>query len=512
MKRQTASQDGWFRISTRDGRTMASGQPHFFKGYALGDGDGVFVEWDWDGSCFTARTCHSGFMPLYYYSDGGQLAVSTRIADLFAATGTAPRICPASLGVLLRLGFMVGDHTPFARVMVLGPQGTIEWRPGDPPTIRSSYPDPGESSAQDAAARYAALFRDAAQKIGAIVSGDFAMPLSGGRDSRHIAIELHRQGRKPKFALTAEHLPPRTNEDVRVAATLCRALGWPHRVVRQPLRGSFRQELDHAHAVDFMTYEHAWTLPLRHALASSSVTEVFDGVGGDVLSAGLFQDDRLLQPYLDGDVEKVRDGLLLGWSQLGGDTALKQSLGTGLSALADPAPAAALIDAELRQHLGRPNPLKSFYFWNRSRRATGLLPFKILGGQVAYAPYLDKELLSYLLGLPPAATADRELHNRAIALADPAIGAIPYEDKQAAATRQAISDRVGFYGPLMAGTLAAKRYLNQRFLLPRAAQSMLLGTDLQSTWWKPRRVAYLAGLHQFMHTNTMDGNYAFNDR
>ena len=512
MKRQTASQDGWFRISTRDGRTSASGQPHFFKGYALEDGDGVFVEWNWDGSRFTARTCHSGFMPLYYYSDDEQLAVSTRITDLFAATGTAPQLCPASLGVLLRLGFMVGNHTPFSGVMVLGPQGTIEWRPGTAPAIRSSYPGHGEFRGQDAAARYTALFRDATEKIGAIMADNFAMPLSGGRDSRHIAIELHRQGRKPTFALTAEHLPPRTNEDVRVAATLCRVMNWPHRVVRQPVRGGYQQELEHAQAVDFMTYEHAWTLPVRDALRHSGVAAVFDGVGGDVLSAGLFQDDRLLQPYLAGDIESVRAGLLLNWSQLGGDAALRESLGPGLAAVADPAPASELIDAELRLHLGSPNPLKSFYFWNRSRRSTGLLPFKILGGQVAYAPYLGKELLSYLLGLPPAATADRGLHNRAIALADPVIGAIPYEDKQAAATRQAISDRVSFYGPLMAGTLAAKRYLNRRFLLPRAAQSLLLGGDLQSTWWRPRRVAYLASLHRFMHTNTMDGNHAFNDR
>ena len=512
MKRQTASQDGWFRISTREGRNTASGQPHFFKGYALEDGDGVFVEWNWDGSRFTARTCRTGFMPLYYYSDGEQLAVSTGVADIFAATSIAPQLCPASLGVLLRLGFMVGNHTPFAGVMVLGPQGSIDWAPGAAPTIRSSYPGHAESCVQDAAARYVTLFRDATAKISANMADDFAVPLSGGRDSRHIAIELHRQGRKPEFALTAEHLPPRTNEDVRVAATLCRAMKWPHRVVRQPVRNGYRQEQAHAQAVDFMTYEHAWTLPVRDALRHSGVTEVFDGVGGDVLSAGLFQDDRLLQPYLAGDIETVRQGLLLGWSQLGGDAALKESLGTGLAALADPAPAAELIDAELRLHLGCPNPLKSFYFWNRSRRATGLLPFKILGGQVAYAPYLDKDLLSYLLGLPPAATADRDLHNRAIALADPVLGAIPYEDKQASATRQAISDRVSFYGPLMAGTLAAKRYLNRGFLLPRAAQSLLLGGDLQSTWWKPRRVAYLASLHQFMHTKTMDGNYAFNDR
>ncbi|HEU4853307.1 MAG TPA: hypothetical protein VFT37_14245 [Telluria sp.] len=519
MTRHIANKDGWLRISGSGGQLAVAGQPAFFKGYEVEGGDGVSVGWDWDGERLCARTCATGFMPLYYYFDGAQIALATRIADLFEATGTAPEICPASLGVLLRLGFLVGNRTPFARVMVLGPQGTLTWRPGSAPEVRWSYPAPDRSLASgDIRATYVELFRASMARIAAVMSDEVAVPLSGGRDSRHIALELHRSGRKPRFAVTARHLPPRNDEDVRVAAELCNAMGWTHRVVGQPVSGRFRQECAHARAVDFLTFEHAWTLPVRDAIRAGGITEVFDGVGGDVLSASLYQDDRLLRHYFDADIEGVRNRLLAFWSQLGGDDALNESLGAALSALRERGAALELIDAELRLHQDHPNPLKAFYFWNRSRRSTGLLPFRIFGEAVAYAPYLDAPLMKFLLGLDPGATRDRTLHTDAIRLADPRIGAIAYEDKAARAATQRISDRVSFYGPMIAGSLKARQFVNARFVAPRAARSLLLGGDLQSTWWKPRRVAYLASLHQFVNQFNRDttqqrmAHYAFDDR
>lgn len=518
MNRQIASQDGWIRVSAKGGQPTVSGQTRFFKGYAVDGGDGVFAEWNWDGERLSARTCATGFMPLYYYCDGEQIALATRIADLFAATGTRPRICAASLGVLLRLGFLVGNHTPFAGVQVLGPQGTLSWRPGAAPQVSWSYLKVEQVRGDDIAARYASMFRESMARIGQVMSENFVVPLSGGRDSRHIALELHRMGRKPRFALTARHLPPRNNEDARVAAELCRAMEWRHRVVRQPALGQYGRERAHAEAVDFLTYEHAWTLPMRDTLRDSGVAEVFDGVGGDTLSASMYQDERLLGHYMDGDVKAVRQGLLAFWSQLGGEDALRDSLGPELAAAAAPEPAAELIDAELARHLGHPNPLKSFYFWNRGRRSTGLLPFKILGGHVAYAPYLDLPLVEFLLGLEPHVTRGRRLHTAAIDIADPVIGAIGYEDKSARATRQPISARVSFYVPMIARALAADGYVNGRFIAPRAARACALGGDLQTTWWKPRRVAYLASLSRFVHQFNPDtrkqgtAHYAFNDR
>lgn len=518
MNRPGAISEGWLRISATEGQPAVSGQPRFFKGYEVEGGDGVFARWDWDGGRLRARTGATGFLPLYYCADSRQVVLSTRMADLFAACGTRPRPCAASLGVLLRLGFLVGNDTPFAGVKVLGPRGTLEWRPGTAPDVHWSYPDAAPQRGSDIHARYVALFRASMERITRGLADDFAVPLSGGRDSRHIALELHRMGRTPRFALTARHLPPRNNEDVRVAAELCRAMGWNHRIVSQPLLGQYAQECAHADAADYLSYEHAWTLPMRAALHASGVREVFDGVGGDVLSAGLFQDDRLLRHYQDGDIETVRNGLLAHWSQLGGEDALGESLGPELAGAAEPGAAAELIDAELKLHLGQPNPLKSFYFWNRSRRGTGLLPFRILGAHVAYAPYLDLPLATFLLGLDPAATRDRRLHTEAIRMADPVIGAIGYEDKAACATRQRISDKVGFYGPMVAAALKARSYVNAAFVAPRAARACALGSDLQSTWWKPRRVAYLASLHRFVHQFEPDtrtqgmANYAFNDR
>ena len=505
MSRQAASGDGWIRVARRDGIIAVSGRPRHFKGYACsrdGQAGGVFASWDWDGRRLQARTCLTGFLPLFYYMDSSQVVLSTRVADIFAASGHPPRLCPAALGLLLRLGFLVGDYTPFEGVKVLGPDGTLEWTPGALPVVRSSClepqapADPGDAGLR---ARYAELFRESMAAIAAILSDAFAVPLSGGRDSRHIALELHRMGRPPLFALTARHLAPRNNEDARIAAMLCEAMGWKHVLVDQPLSGAFARECEHAGATDYLSFEHAWTLPLRDALVRSDATEVFDGVGGDVLSAGLFQDEAQLALYRDGRMAELAYSLLAKWSILGGEDGLAASLGEDLAAARDPGPALALLESELARHAGQPNPLKSFYFWNRSRRGTGLLPFKVLGSRVAYAPYLHPPLLRFLLALDPAATRDRTLHTDTIRLAGAQIGTLPYEDKSApAATRRGGSR--GFHASLLASGLRSRGTLRAGFVVPRAARSWVLGSDPHAAWWKPKRIAYLAGLARFVKT------------
>lgn len=502
MSQHIASQDGWIRIATGPAGLSVSGLPRHFKGYSCMDAngeDGVFARWEWNGRSLTARTCASGFLPLFYYADERQVVLSTRIEDIFTASGREPRPCPAALGLLLRLGFLVGDHTPFRDVKVLGPQGELAWEPGLAPVVRSSYPQAEPVRLSDAGLRvaYARRFRETMGCIGEAMGPGFAMPLSGGRDSRHIAIELYRMGRKPLFALTARHQAPRNNEDARIAAQLCKAMGWQHVLVGQPRKAAVSQELEHARATDFQSFEHAWTLPLRDALRHSAATQVFDGVGGDVLSAGLFQDEHMLALYRDGRTGALAQALLDKWSILGGEDGLAECLGEQLAPVRDPAPARALLEAELVRHLGQPNPLKSFYFWNRSRRGTGLLPFKIFSEKVAYAPYLHTPVRDFLLGLDPSATRDRTLHTDAIMLADESIGAIPYEDKRAPpAPRQATR---AFHGELLACVFRSRGALRARFVAPRAARAFITGSEPHTAWWKPGRIAYIASLARFVN-------------
>ena len=328
---------------------------------------------------------------------------------------------------------------------------------------------------------------------------DFTLPLSGGRDSRHIALELKRLGRRPRSAVTVKHLPPRHNEDARIAGLLCKHTDWPHLIVAQPFR-RFRQETLHSEVVDFQCFEHAWTLPLREHVRENGISSVFDGVGGDVLSAGLFQVDDLLELYTKGKLGELSKALVSAWQRLGGEEGINETVGKELIEVCEADTSLRLIEDELARHSSQPNPLKSFYFWNRTRRSTGLLPFKVLGNTIAYAPYLDKELLDLLLSLPPSITEDKHLHTETIDLADASIGSIAYESKSAAKIEESIIQSLAFFGPLAIQSLKAHGFLNAKFVVPRAARNMLVKTEAGANWWNPRRVAYLAGLSQFVRS------------
>src|SRR5262249_4477166 len=137
--------------------------------------------------------------------------------------------------------------------------------------------------------------------------GDVAVPLSGGRDSRHILLELHEQAHRPQLCVTARLYPPRNDEDARVAASVAAALGLPHVVLEQGER--FDAELQKNVATSFCAEEHSWALVLADFLRRRAGT-VYDGIGGDVLSAGLFLTARRIALYEAGKLPELAEHLV----------------------------------------------------------------------------------------------------------------------------------------------------------------------------------------------------------
>src|SRR5262249_59835108 len=87
-------------------------------------------------------------------------------------------------------------------------------------------------------------------------------PLGGGRDARHILLELCEQGLRPDFCLTARLFPaPAAYDEVEVAASLCQALGL--RCLTLDQRESLMQaESDKNLRTGFCSFEHNWDLVL----------------------------------------------------------------------------------------------------------------------------------------------------------------------------------------------------------------------------------------------------------
>src|SRR3954471_18704546 len=111
--------DAVFHVRVRDGRTDVRGVPRFFRGHTLprtaGAPDGVFASWDWDGARVVVRDDRYGAAPLFYWSDRQQFMVSPSVLALIGH-GAPTALDGAALAAFLRLGFFLGDDTPFTAI------------------------------------------------------------------------------------------------------------------------------------------------------------------------------------------------------------------------------------------------------------------------------------------------------------------------------------------------------------------------------------------------------------
>jgi len=140
-----------------------------------------------------------GFVPCFEW-DGPDGLIVRPTVDALLAKGAPAAFDYDALSVFLRLGFFVGDDTPFASIRAVAPRRA-------PYTGRASNLSRGQ--AIDA---FIQTFRGAIRRR--LPSHEFHLPLSGGRDSRHILCALVDAGEEPQTCVTIEHFPPRGNDDV----------------------------------------------------------------------------------------------------------------------------------------------------------------------------------------------------------------------------------------------------------------------------------------------------------
>lgn len=483
----TGMDDSYF-FARRDGaRFDIGGRTSCVLGHRVGSSDGIFAQWEWDGARLRAHNDRFGLFPLFYSYWDGAIALSSSIPRLLAA-GAPAELDERALSVFLRLGFFIGDDTPYARIRALGPDSVLEWDGA----LRLMHGVAAGAAAHGAMTRaraidgYIELFRQAIARRACAAQGPLVLPLSGGRDSRHILFELMRQGHRPDHCVTTLHYPPRTDEDARVAAAIACELGLAHVVLAQT-QSWFKAEHKKNLLTNFCSDEHAWFMVAADYLNARSPV-VYDGIGGDVLSAALFVTPQRLAIFGTGNARAVAEHLL------GADEpALARLLPPQLYSNASRERALDHLETEVARHLGRPNPVGSFYFWNRTRREIALVPYGLLGPLAnVYAPYLDHDLYDFLAGLPVALLADHAFHSDTIARAYPQYAHIGYEDKHAAAADASVC-RAGFGRELALHLLARKpsRMLRQRFVWPRLCASLVSGKFSSSTHWYSAMALYL---------------------
>lgn len=387
------------------------------------NGSGLVAFWNWDGTMLEAGTDRFGLQPLFYFADERRVAVGRDIPGLLAA-GVSARLDVGALGVFLRAGYFIGDDTPFASIRALPPGGHLCWRDGVT-TLTHALPPASDWTGDRASAISEYADRFAAAVARRLRHDRIVMPLSGGRDSRHIVLELCRQRRPPALCITQSR--GINDDDVKVASALAASLGLAHRTVEPP-HNLVRAEYEKNRLTSYCADEHAWLMPLVHVLASADFDAQFDGYGGDILSAGNFVEAERMRRYELRDYVAVASGFL----------DLDRTAEQALSSLLSPGWLAAMPRDDAVQRMARelarfadyPSPISMFIFYNRLRREIAMSPFCLLGtARPTLLPYLDDDVYALLASLPWRLVVDRRFHQDTIAATYPAHANFPYASK-----------------------------------------------------------------------------------
>jgi asparagine synthetase B (glutamine-hydrolysing) len=461
------------------------------KGEGKAD-DGVFAGWSWDGAVLRAYNDRYGFRPLYYFRRGEEIALSTSILRLLAE-GAPAEPNYSGLAVYLRLGCFLAEETPFREIHALPPNVSFEWKNGTLSVAGGLRPaKPQQLSRSAAVDAYIQLFREAIRRREPPAE-DFAVPLSGGRDSRHILFALCEAGYRPKFCVTARYFPPgdMAAEEIEIASAVTSAVKVGHVVVDQPSSRCGAEARNNIET-EFCAGDALWMLAVADFL-KGKVRYMYDGIGGDVLSAGLFLTRDGLELFEAGRLEELAQQVL-GAEPRGG--MYRASAGRQL----DREVAVGRVAQELRRHADAPNAIGSFYFWNRTRRQIAMSPYRILvqAGEV-FSPYLDHEVFDLLSGLRAEMFLDHTFHTEAIQRAYPQYAAVAFAAKRE--QRILSSDRAplrGFARDVLSRSLRHGRpaLVRRSYFMPRLVRCLVDPSYSRTIDWLGRHVLYALQLEE----------------
>lgn len=444
-----------------DGAPVVAGKTDHAAGRRGAPG---FAAWHWDGRALTVENCRYGARPVFYYAAPGEICVSTSIETVLAR-GAPTELDTEALAAFLRLNWFLAEDTPFKAIRLVPPAARFRWD-GRLSLESALHIVPPSGLARSAAIdEFIARFRRAIERNH--VDGAL-LPLSGGRDSRHILFELSRLGR-PRLCVTVKDAPPwpEPNDNTLLARQLTSMLGIEHAVLNYipdiVTAERAKNELTH-----LCCLEHVWYMPVHDRLAGES-GRVFDGLAGDYLSAGGGLDPKSIELLQAGQIDALADHMVV---------RRRQPLMTFLrDADAFPLEAAqARVRRELGRHLGAANPLSSFFFWNRVRRGIAPSAFGIMAAHDVCTPYLDNDVFDVLTGLTVDNFADRKFHTEAIHRAFPQYAHIPFESKR----REPASNPRGYLMRNWLNLLAHVMWrggdvINLRYVVPRLIAYALLG-------------------------------------
>ncbi len=419
----------------------ATGDLNAFMGYKLGDKDGyhgVFAQWDFHDGRLEFINDEFGFFPIYYYQDDEVFAISNAPLELLKIS-KVKELDVSSMSIFLRMEMYLGDMTPFKGIKVLPPGLTLTYDENGLSMVQDHLAKEGERSdisVEDARKKFAELFQKAIEKYKDAGFKKIGVPLSGGRDSRHILFALNKADIDVHSALTTYAQAPKPDQDAIVASEVTKAVGVNHVLFDQPAI-SLEQELEKNRIANFIALHHSWIVPIARYLEENEFDVIFDGLCGGTLSAGEFLTKERYDLYKQGKFEEIADEVL------GDDGYLEKMIGEENYKIYNRDLAIKTFAAELEKHKNSDNPIAQFSLWNMSRRSGGASSWMILHRKThVIAPFLDPEVYEFLTSLPPEYFLDYSFHTKAIAEYYPEFAHLPYENKGAPRKKVKFSEAV----------------------------------------------------------------------
>jgi hypothetical protein len=88
--------------------------------------DQVFARWHWDGEQLVVENDRWGILPIFWAATPNAVHVSPSLDALLDA-GVPSALDDAALAVFLRIGYFVGNDTPFLSIRALPPAARLTW-------------------------------------------------------------------------------------------------------------------------------------------------------------------------------------------------------------------------------------------------------------------------------------------------------------------------------------------------------------------------------------------------
>lgn len=419
-------------LGTEEGRTKVRGDTEVRQGQRIDSPGrppgGIYSGWVWDGTTLEAETDALGFSPLFYSATDSKIQVSTSLLRLLAE-GTPAELDDDALGVFLRLGLFIGEETPYRHIRCLPPGGRLRWRAGEV-QVSGAPRVPAQQNLSRSAALdgFIDLLSAAVSRTLGAVQGELVLPLSGGRDSRDLLLTLKKLGHPPALCVTYNSGFALEDTEVRAARGIAAATGVEHRIL-PTAESRIRDRLRTLALTQLLSDEHVQMIPLRDAAAGQDWT-LLDGIGGDVLTRNKgFTDEAAHGDCVEGRWEAAADRLLRGHEKVIGHQPVALFSEEEAERRFPRDKAVSRVAAVLSTFSDAADPFSAFLFWTRTRREIALAPTCVISNaRKVLCPYLDLELVDYLLSLPFEVTADARFHDEALERAHPEYAELPFDN------------------------------------------------------------------------------------